>query len=219
VKRATTGAQGAEGWPSARCWTLGAVAVLILSVGACDRTPVDRAGAEVQTAAPGVPPRPADEAPRTLWLTAAEGAPDGQVAAVLHYARREGQVAPRMMEVRVAYGVGLRFLAAEPLAGLTDAGKRLVAQDAPAAAYPEDGAAGGGEVRLVAFASSNLAALEPGALVRLTFQQVGVGGTLADRTVRVRARMPIFAPQGANEGVLLGEGLALASAVEQGGTP
>jgi hypothetical protein len=126
-------------------------------------------------------------------------AQDGRLVVDLEYHPSEGAVSPRMMEVWLGLGSGIRFLKGEPLESVSSSGKLFVARDQP------DG------LRVVVLSTSDLAPMPTGALGRLYFEATGQGST----TVSVLERMPIFAPPGANQGLSLPPMLTL----QTGGAP
>lgn len=121
----------------------------------------------------------------------------GRVAVDLLYAPREGQVAPRMMELHLRLTGGLDYVEAQPLAALTAAGKELVVQ-------PQ----GDAELRVIAYAANNTKTIAGGALARFVFQVASGPGSVA-----IDGSQPVFAPAEANVGVTLG------AAVTVGGAP
>ncbi len=140
--------------------------------------------------APPAPPPAAgaiDEATDSLALTVVEETP-AVLVLDLTYTRREGQAGPRTMELFVDYDAErLAFAGSSALAALQAAGKELVVQDRA------------GALRLIAFATTNVARLDSGPLARLRFTRKGSGPA----TLGLRAEPPVFAPAEANEGLRL----------------
>ena len=171
-------------------WALALTATLALST--CDA---------VGPAAPAA--QPATDAPQAETLALREGPAAGdRVTVDLLYARRDGQVAPRMMELWLEVGPGLAWAGATALDAVEAAGKELVVQ-------PSDGA-----LRVIVFASSNTTTLDSGGLARLAFRPTGAGAA----TVALVAQLPVFAPASANDGLLLGPPLTIDHPTSAGGT-
>ncbi|MEZ4267716.1 MAG: hypothetical protein R3F39_15155 [Myxococcota bacterium] len=106
----------------------------------------------------------------------------------VHYARPDAAEAPRMVEVRLKLSGGATLATAMAGPALTAAGKELVTQ-----------VEADGTVRLVGFATGNLARIGPGVIaeVDLTRGAGPVEVALVDGT-------PAFAPAAANNGLRLG---------------
>ncbi len=131
-----------------------------------------------------------EEANETLTLSLVSYVGDVVTVDVV-YQRREGQAAPRMMELWLDHGADLTFEDGAALSALETAGKELVVQ------RPAEGT-----LRLVAYAATNVAVVDSGPIARLTFTvRPGAGD---DAYIAIEDRMPLFAPATANDGVLLG---------------
>ena len=148
-----------------------AVSLLLACSGEGGQAPAP--GKSPATEAPPAGPGPAAPPP------AAEPGKPGTAPRQLSLARPAEAEGPRMAELVLRHGPGLRFSAAEPLEATTRAGKQLVAQERS-----------GSRLRLVLFAGTNLARLDSGPLARLTFERTGDG----PETLEVLYGESAFAP-------------------------
>ncbi len=125
--------------------------------------------------------------------------PEGRLLVDLSYHPSEGAVPPRMVEIWLGMSSGLAFESGSALEAVTSSGKLFVARE------EETG------VRVVILSTSDLTPLPAGPLGRLVFRRNGSGPA----TVSIQERLPIFAPQPANEGLSLPPMLEL----DLGGAP
>ena len=177
-------------------WFSVAVLAFVVSIGvsACDQV-VSKGASMAPMAAPAVD-APVEQRSVTLDLIEVELKDDLWTVDVF-YNRSADQEAPRVMELQLALGDGLVFHSALAGEALERADKDLVAQ-----------ARDEGIVRLVAFASTNVAHIESGVIARLVFRVHNA----AQAEVTLLPHMPIFEPGGANQGLLLAEPLTLGGA-------
>ena len=103
------------------------------------------------------------------------------------------ELGPRVAEIFVKYTDNLRYLASEKGDALEKAAKQLMVQN-----LEEDN-----KLRLVILAMDNTNELDTGRLATLKFERSGSG----ESTVRILTDSPIFAPQEANEGLLVSDPL------------
>ena len=181
--------------PSPRCAFVAASVLLLPAVFAvgCAGGEDGRTGAATPTSkAPHA--APIESAPETLRLALVEQAKN-ELAVDLHYLRRDDQAGQRAVELHVSYPAETLALAgSEALAATTAAAKQLVAQDQ------------GGTLRVIVYGTASLAELDSGPLARLRFRRLAGGpATLAIDT----ARLPVFAPAPANEGLRFGAPLVI----------
>jgi hypothetical protein len=115
----------------------------------------------------------------------------------LDYRRGDGQAGPRAAELWLSHSADLTFEDAQPLAAVQAAGKRLVVQQAAA-----------GELRLVIFGTQDLTRLDTGPVGRLRFLRASAGPA----RLELLARIPFFAPDEANEGVVLPDAVSFGDA-------
>lgn len=142
-----------------------------------------------------VAPAPSNGAERTTLALQAAEVDDGLLAADLVYARGAGQIGPRVAEVTLAYPAAvMAFQQALPGDSLATTGKRLVVQDR------------GGTLRVVFFATDNLAPVDSGTLARLAFRRVGPGTA----SLAFAGEPGVFAPEEASRGLLFGPAVTLA---------
>lgn len=97
---------------------------------------------------------------------------------------------PRVAEIRLALSSDLNFVSAGAGDALEEANKELIGQKL------EDGT-----VRLVAFAASNITEIGSGILASVLFESDGNGSS----TVGILVDRPLFAPDEANQGLLVDE--------------
>ncbi len=143
--------------------------------------------------APSAPTEPAldlsksiDEDGATLRLEQVMD-PEGRLLVDLSYHPSEGAVPPRVVEIWLGVGSGLAFESGSALEAVTSSGKLFVAR------AEETG------VRVVILSTSDLTPIPAGSLGRLVFRRDGAGPA----SVSILERMPIFAPQSANQGLSL----------------
>jgi len=129
---------------------------------------------------------PIDEDGTTLRLEQVMD-PQGRLVVDLSYHPSEGAVPPRMVEIWLGMGSGLAFESGMAGEAVTNAGKLFVAREEEAG------------VRVVILSTSDLTPLSTGSLGRLVFRRDGSGPA----SVSILERLPIFAPQTANEGLSL----------------
>lgn len=146
-----------------RCRSAGrllAAAAALVALHACDH---GASGPPPDPATPAAPVAPDDPEQPEVPETPAPGAPETR-AWQLTLTRPADLEGPRMAEVLLRRGDGLRFTGSEPGLAAVRAGKRVVVQERPA-----------GLLRLVVFAGSNMALLDSGPLASLTFEATGSG--------------------------------------------
>lgn len=141
---------------------------------------------------------PIDEDGTTLRLEQVMD-PEGRLVVDLSYYPSEGAVPPRMVEIWLGMGSGLSFDSGSAGEAVTSSGKLFVARE------EESG------IRVVILSTSDLTPLPAGSLGRLVFEHKGSGSA----SVSIMERMPVFAPQTANEGLSLPPVLEL----DLGGAP
>lgn len=151
-------------------------------------------------AAPPLPPAaeapteaPAPEQEATLALYAAEATPD-QLQVDLRFRREAGVEGPRAVEIFLQLSENLTLEGFEPLDAAQAAGKTLVVQE------PRPG-----EVRVILYATSNLAPLESGGLARLRLARRDASASRVDFI----AERVNLAPAAAAQGLRLAEPLVL----------
>lgn len=138
-------------------------------------------------------PAASPEAPVGLSL-ALHQASDTGLTVDITYRRGAGQPGPRMAEIVLQLDENLTLEAAEPLEATTAAGKQLVAQ-----------AQGEREVRLLVFATGNVATLDSGGVARVRLRRTAPGPA----TVRIADRRPVFAPAESDRATPLGAPLTV----------
>ena len=167
------------------------VGALVALASACSGTsdgPIASVAPANEPAVSGNEALPAvEDAKETLRLARVE-ASAGQIVIDLVYARRPEQAAPRVMELRLKASPGLRYSASLAGPAAKAAAKDLTVQDL-----------GDGVLRVLLFGTTSLATLDTGVLCQLTFERIGD----QPATVELLPDMPIFAPENANDGVLL----------------
>jgi len=97
---------------------------------------------------------------------------------------------PRVAEIKIAHSPNILLLEAEPGKSILNADKEMVAQQ------QEEGS-----IRIIIYGTSNLNALETGKLAKLFFEK-------KDRqpsTLEIVTQNPIFAPEQANQGLLVSD--------------
>jgi hypothetical protein len=119
-----------------------------------------------------------------LWLETSDEAGLNKVA--VRYARPQGFVGPRVVELSVVYTGNLTFQKHAIGKGLSEARKQLIVQHQSES-----------RLRVIAFAADNLNEIESGVLVELYFQKQQGGSA----TVEIDLSKPIFAPDEANFGL------------------
>jgi len=145
-----------------RTFLLAVAGGLALLLASCDE------GGSPETPAPKDPASPVRPAePGQPVAPAAPAAAEPTSATWQLSLTRPAEVdGPRMAEVFVRHGAGLRFSSAATGLAASAAGKRVVAQERP-----------GGLVRLLVFSGSNVARLDSGVLAELSFERAGDGPT------------------------------------------
>ena len=156
-----------------------ATAFVLALLPACDdggpQEPVPLPG-PAGPAAPDGPGQPA--APEQPGAPETPGQPETR-AWQLTVTRPADTEGPRMAEVILRHGEGLRFLEAQPGLAASRARKQVVVQERP-----------GGQVRVVVFSGGNLEQLDTGPLASLSFSRSGEG----PETLEILYERSAFAP-------------------------
>lgn len=108
----------------------------------------------------------------------------------LNFYKKDSQAGPRLMEAHVRYAENLEFVHAKAGDSLANAGKTLIAQEKD-----------NNLIRLIAFSPNNVETLDSGRIATLRFKKVGQG----DAAIEILTDKPIFAPDAANEGLLVSD--------------
>lgn len=123
-----------------------------------------------------------------LWLSA-QTAQDGALEVSVNFSLEAGKSGPRVAEIFLRHSGNLKYESFKKGGAVLDAEKQLVVQPT------KDG------LRAVIFSSANLENLESGALVQYRFTKTDD----SPATLEVMTEKPIFAPEEANHGLLVGD--------------
>lgn len=126
-----------------------------------------------------------------IWLEALAGS---ELGARVSYTLEAGKTGPRVGEIVLKLSPSLRFVSAVTGQSLKDAGKELVAQPLV-----------DGTVRLVFLSATNTQTLGSGDLATLQLERI----SNEPGKVEFVLGKPLFAPQEANDGLLVGAPLTL----------
>lgn len=169
--------------------------ILILSISVlagCDR---DRTALEptlgVDLETTGTTPVDSSANRSQVWL---EALPGSALGARVSYTLEAGKTGPRVGEIVLRLSPNLRFVAATAGKSLEDADKDLVAQPGK-----------DGTVRLVFLSATNTSGLNSGDIATVLLERT----SSEPGKVEFLLGKPLFAPEEANDGLLVGEPLSL----------